>query len=139
VGRWVDAGAPARARVRTRAFAALALEAVGVAARTLELATEHARSREQFGRPIGSYQAIAHRLADAYVETELARSLAYWAAWCLAEDDPQAPVAAAAAKAHAADAAVGVCERAIQTAGGTGFTWEHPLHRYYRRALWIQG
>jgi alkylation response protein AidB-like acyl-CoA dehydrogenase len=138
LGRLAEPTGPAPARVRTRAFAALALEAVGVASHALELATGHARTREQFGRPIGSYQAIAHRLADGYVDTELARSLAYWAAWCLAEGDPQAPVAAAAAKAQAADAAVAVCERAIQTAGGTGFTWEHPLHRYYRRALWIQ-
>jgi alkylation response protein AidB-like acyl-CoA dehydrogenase len=138
LGRIARPVEPAPARVRTRAYAALALEAVGVASHALGVATEHARSREQFGRPIGSYQAVAHSLADGYVETELARSLAYWAAWCLTVGDSQAPVAAAAAKARAADAAVEVCERAIQTAGGAGFTWEHPLHRYYRRALWIQ-
>jgi alkylation response protein AidB-like acyl-CoA dehydrogenase len=122
---------------RTRAFAALAAEAVGIAQRALELGVEHARTREQFGRPIGVYQAISHPLSDTYVETELARSLAYWAAWCVDEDQAQAPVAAASAKAFASEAAVAACERAIQVHGGIGFTWEHPLHRYYKRAQWI--
>jgi alkylation response protein AidB-like acyl-CoA dehydrogenase len=126
------------AAIRTRALAALAVEAVGVAGRALELAVDYVRTREQFGRPIGVYQAVSHRLADTYAETELARSLAYWAAWCIAEDDPQAPLAAAAAKAWAADAAVAATERAIQAHGGIGFTWEHVLHRYYKRALGIQ-
>ncbi|TME70401.1 MAG: acyl-CoA dehydrogenase, partial [Chloroflexi bacterium] len=98
----------------------------------------HAKSREQFGRPIGAYQAVSHKLADTYVETELARSLAYWAAWCIAEDDGQAELAASAAKTYAAEGAVAACERAIQVHGGMGFTWDHPLHRYYKRALWIE-
>jgi alkylation response protein AidB-like acyl-CoA dehydrogenase len=125
-------------QLRLRALAALACEAVGVAQRALELAVEYARSREQFGRPIGVYQAVSHSLADAYVETELARSLAYWAAWSVAEQDEDAPVAVAAAKAYAGDAAVSTCERAIQAHGGIGFTWEHILHRLYKRAQWIQ-
>jgi alkylation response protein AidB-like acyl-CoA dehydrogenase len=124
--------------LRPRALAALAAEAVGVGERALELGIEHAKTREQFGRPIGVYQAVSHKLADSYVETQLARSLAYWAAWCVAEDDPQAEVAAAAAKAYAAEAAVAACERSIQVLGGIGFTWEHMLHRYYKRAQWIQ-
>jgi Acyl-CoA dehydrogenase, C-terminal domain len=119
-------------------LAALALEAVGIAQKALELGVDHAKSREQFGRPIGVYQAVSHRLADTYVETELARSLAYWAAWCVAEEDEEAPLAIAAAKSYAADAAVAACERSIQVHGGIGFTWEHVLHRYYKRALWIQ-
>jgi alkylation response protein AidB-like acyl-CoA dehydrogenase len=119
-------------------LAALSLEAVGIAQKALELAVEYARTREQFGRKIGVYQAVSHKLADTYVETELARSLAYWAAWCVAEEDEQAPVAVAAAKAYAGDAAVAACERSIQIHGGIGFTWEHVLHRYYKRALWIQ-
>ena len=102
-------------------------------------AIEHAKTREQFGKPIGVYQAVSHQLADTYADVELARSLAYWAAWCVAEDDEQAPVAAAAAKAFAAEAAVAACERSIQVHGGTGFTWEHPLHRFYKRALWLEG
>jgi alkylation response protein AidB-like acyl-CoA dehydrogenase len=122
-----------------RALVALACEAVGVAQRALDLAIEHAKTREQFGKPIGVYQAVSHKLADTYVETELARSLAYWAAWCVAEDDPQAELAAAAAKSTAGEAAVAACERSIQVHGGTGFTWEHVLHRYYKRAQWIDG
>jgi Acyl-CoA dehydrogenase, C-terminal domain len=119
-------------------LAALALEAVGIGKKALELAVEYAQEREQFGRKIGVYQAVSHQLADTFVETELARSLAYWAAWCVAEEDEQAPVATAAAKAYAADAAVAACERSIQVHGGIGFTWEHVLHEYYKRALWIQ-
>jgi alkylation response protein AidB-like acyl-CoA dehydrogenase len=122
-----------------RARVAFACEAVGVAQRALELGITHASTRQQFGKPIGVYQAVSHKLADTYADVELARSLAYWAAWCVAEDDEQAPVAAAAAKAFATDAAVSACERAIQVHGGTGFTWEHPLHRFYKRALWLQG
>ena len=119
-------------------LAALSLEAVGIASKALELGIVHAKAREQFGRPIGVYQAVSHPLADTYVETELARSLAYWAAWCVAEDDEQGPIAAAAAKSYAGDVAVAACERSIQVHGGIGFTWEHVLHRYYKRALWIQ-
>ncbi|HEY8104105.1 MAG TPA: acyl-CoA dehydrogenase family protein [Gaiellaceae bacterium] len=123
--------------VRLRLLAALAVEAVGVAQKALELGVEYVSQREQFGKKIGTYQAVSHPLADTYVETELARSLAYWAAWCVAEDDEQAPVAVAAAKAQAAETAVAACERSIQVHGGTGFTWEHVLHRYYKRAQWI--
>ena len=124
--------------IRNRSLAALALEACGLARRALEYAVEHAQTREQFGRPIGVYQAVSHPLADAYTQLELARSLALWAAWCVAESDEQAAVAAAAAKAFAAEAAVQVCETAIQVHGGIGFTWEHVLHRLYKRALWIE-
>ena len=124
--------------LRTRSLAILALEAAAVGARALELAVEYAKTRTQFGRPIGSYQAVSHPLASSYTELELARSLAWWAAWCVAQDDPDAPIAAASACAEAADAAVTACERAIQAHGGIGFTWEHVLHRLYKRALGIQ-
>jgi alkylation response protein AidB-like acyl-CoA dehydrogenase len=123
---------------RSRLRAALALEAVGVAQRALDLGVEHANERQQFGKAIGVYQAVSHSLVDAFMATELARSLAYWAAWCVAENDDQASTAAGAAKAYAAEAAVSACERAIQVHGGIGFTWEHPLHRFYKRAQWIQ-
>ncbi len=123
---------------RPRLRAALALEAVGVAQRALDWGVEHAKERQQFGKAIGVYQAVSHSLVDAFMATELARSLAYWAAWCVAEADDQAPTAAAAAKSCAAEAAVSACERAIQVHGGIGFTWEHPLHRFYKRAQWIQ-
>jgi alkylation response protein AidB-like acyl-CoA dehydrogenase len=125
-------------RPENERLAILALEAVGIGKKALELGIEHAQNREQFGRKIGVYQAVSHRLADTFVETELARSLAYWAAWCVAEDDGQAPIAVAGAKAYASDAAVAACERSIQVHGGIGFTWEHVLHEYYKRALWIQ-
>ena len=124
--------------IRRRLLAGLALEAVGVGSVALELTVDYARTREQFGRPIGVYQAVSHPLADSYRELELARSLALWAAWTVAENDPDAPLAAAAAKAYAAEAAVTACERAIQLHGGIGFTWEHPLHRLYKRAQGIQ-
>jgi alkylation response protein AidB-like acyl-CoA dehydrogenase len=123
---------------REEQLASLSLEAVGIASKALELAVEYAKAREQFGRPIGVYQAVSHKLADTFVETELARSLAYWAAWCVAEQDDEATVAVAAAKAYCGDAAVDACERSIQVHGGIGFTWEHVLHEYYERALWIQ-
>ena len=126
------------AEIRARALTALALESCGVAGRALELAIEHVSTREQFGRPIGAYQAVSHRLADAYTQLELSRSLALWAAWCVAESDVQATVAAAAAKTSAAETAVAVCETAIQVHGGIGFTWEHELHRLYKRALGIE-
>ena len=125
-------------RSKDEQLATLALEAVGIAAKALELGVEYASTREQFGRKIGVYQAVSHPLVDIYVETELSRSLAYWAAWCVSEGDEQASVAAAAAKAYASDAAVAACERSIQVHGGIGFTWEHVLHRYYKRALAIQ-
>ncbi|MFN2545783.1 MAG: acyl-CoA dehydrogenase family protein [Actinomycetota bacterium] len=123
--------------IRDRALAALALEAVGVADRALELAVEHAKTRRQFDRPIGVFQAVSHKLADAYVEVENARSLAYYAGWAVANGADEASMAAAGAKGYAAEAAIDVCEKAIQAHGGIGFTWEHPLHRYYKRALWI--
>jgi alkylation response protein AidB-like acyl-CoA dehydrogenase len=119
-------------------LAAVALEAAGIARRALEFSVEHAKTREQFGRPIGVYEAVSHPLANTYVESELARSLAYWAAWCVSERDEQAEIAVVAAKSYAGDVAVAACERAIQVLGGIGFTWEHPLHTYYKRALWIQ-
>jgi alkylation response protein AidB-like acyl-CoA dehydrogenase len=124
--------------LRSRSLAILALEAVGVGARAVELTVGYVADREQFGRRIGTYQAVSHPLASSHAEIELARSLAWWAAWCVAHDEEAAPVATAAAKADAADAAVLACERAIQAHGGIGFTWEHVLHRLYKRALWLQ-
>jgi alkylation response protein AidB-like acyl-CoA dehydrogenase len=125
--------------VRRRLLAALALEAVGIGSTAIELALGYVSNREQFGRKIGSYQAISHSLVDGYVAVELSRSLAYWAAWAVAEDDPEAGLAVAAAKSQATEAAVLACEKSIQAHGGIGFTWEHPLHRYYKRALWLEG
>jgi alkylation response protein AidB-like acyl-CoA dehydrogenase len=125
--------------VRRRLLAALALEAVGIGSKVTELAIAYVSEREQFGKKIGSYQAISHAVVDAYVAVELARSLAYWAAWCVAVVDEQVDLAVAAAKSQATEAAVLACETSIQAHGGIGFTWEHPLHRYYKRALWLEG
>jgi alkylation response protein AidB-like acyl-CoA dehydrogenase len=122
----------------TRVLTAVAAEALGVAQRALELAVEYAKERQQFGKPIGIYQAIAYPLADTFGDVELARSLAYAAAWKLDNDPEDAPRAAAAAKTFATEAAVAACERAIQVFGGIGFTWEHPIHWFYKRALWLQ-
>ena len=119
--------------------AAAAAEALGVAQRALDLGVEHAKTRTQFGKPVGTYQAVSHPLAQTYTDVELSRSLVYWAAWCVAQEDDRAPLAAASAKAFATEAAVAACERSIQVHGGIGFTWEHPLHRFYKRAIWLEG
>ncbi len=124
---------------RNRLLAAVALEAVGIGSKATELAIAYVSDREQFGKKIGTYQAVSHAIVDAYVAVELARSLAYWAAWAVAEDDEQADLACAAAKSQAAEAAVRACETSIQVHGGIGFTWEHVLHRYYKRALYLEG
>jgi alkylation response protein AidB-like acyl-CoA dehydrogenase len=129
--------------MRRRALAGLALESVGVAQWALANATAHASHRQQFGRIIGTYQAVSHRIADVFVRTELARSLAYRAAWFVAtsETEPDAvdpgvvDSACAAAKAAGTEAAVVATEAAIQVLGGIGMTWEHLAHRYYKRAL----
>jgi alkylation response protein AidB-like acyl-CoA dehydrogenase len=123
---------------RRQQLAAHALEAVGIGSRAVEMAIPYISEREQFGKKIGTYQAVSHPVVDAYVAVELARSLAYWAALCVATGDPQADVACAAAKAHATEAAVQACETSIQVHGGIGFTFEHPLHRYYKRALALE-
>jgi alkylation response protein AidB-like acyl-CoA dehydrogenase len=125
-------------QVRMRALCAAAAEAVGVGQRALDISAAYASERQQFGRPIGSYQAVSHRIADIYVAVQLARSLTYWAAWCVAGQDAQVATATAAAKSAAGAAAVRACESAIQCVGGIGFTWEHPLHRFYKRAQWLE-
>src|SRR5262249_12297521 len=121
--------------LRRRALAALAAEAVGVAQRALELGVEHAGQREQFGRRIGVYQAVSHRLADAFVAVEGARALPPWAARAGQHHAPPARAPGAPAKAQAPRAARLACPGALPGHGGIGFTWEHPLHRFYKRAL----
>jgi len=131
------AAAPVLRATRRRVLSLLACEAVGVTRRALDLAVDYARTRTQFERPIGSYQGVSHRLSNVYAALALARSLAYRAAWCVSADDPAADEAVATASVAAARAAVGGCEDAIQAMGGIGFTWDHPLHRFYKRAEWI--
>jgi alkylation response protein AidB-like acyl-CoA dehydrogenase len=98
------------------------------------MARDYALQRYAFGRPIGSFQAIKHKLADVYVATELARSNAYYGAWALARDAPELPEAAAAARISASEAYFLAAKENIQVHGGMGYTWEFDCHLYYRRA-----
>jgi alkylation response protein AidB-like acyl-CoA dehydrogenase len=122
----------------TRAFdiaaTALVAEMVGGMQRSLDITVEYAKMRKQFGHPIGMYQAVQHQCADMYLETESARSAAYYAAWTLEDNAPDAAVAVSIAKMYASDAARTVGNRGIQVHGGMGFTWENDLHLYYKRA-----
>jgi alkylation response protein AidB-like acyl-CoA dehydrogenase len=113
---------------------ALAAENVGVAQRAMEMAVAYAKDRKQFDRPIGSYQAVSHRCAQMLLEVEGARSLSYWAAWALDHEPATAPRAAAMAKAYASDAGFRVAASALQVHGGIGFTWEHDVHFFLKRA-----
>jgi alkylation response protein AidB-like acyl-CoA dehydrogenase len=112
----------------------LAVEQVGAAQHLLDLAVEYAKSRLQFGRPIGSFQAVKHRLADVMVDIEHARSAAYHAIWALTDGSDDATLAASIAQATASAAFVRAATDAIQTLGGIGFTWEHQAHLYFKRA-----
>lgn len=117
-----------------RAAALLAFEQVGGADACLAMATAYAKERHAFGRPIGSFQAIKHKLADVYIATELARSNAYYGAWALAHDAPELALAAATARVAATEAFHVAAKENIQTHGGMGFTWQMDCHLYYRRA-----
>jgi alkylation response protein AidB-like acyl-CoA dehydrogenase len=112
----------------------LAAENVGVAQRTMEMAVEYAKDRTQFDRPIGAYQAVSHRCAQMLLEVEGSRSLCYWAAWALDNEPQTGPRAASAAKAYAGDAGFRVAASALQVHGGIGFTYEHDLHFFLKRA-----
>lgn len=116
------------------ATTAAVAEMVGGMQRTLDMTVEYAKTRKQFGKTIGSFQAVQHQCADMYLETESSRSAAYYAAWALQENVPDASVAVSIAKIYASDACRTVGNRGIQIHGGMGFTWEHDLHLYYRRA-----
>jgi alkylation response protein AidB-like acyl-CoA dehydrogenase len=120
--------------VLNRAAVMLAFEQVGGADRALEMAKAYALERYAFGRPIGSYQAIKHKLADIYIKNELARSNAYFGAWALATGAAELPVAAAAARVSACEAFWFAAKENIQTHGGMGFTWAVDCHLFYRRA-----
>jgi alkylation response protein AidB-like acyl-CoA dehydrogenase len=116
------------------ATAALCAEMTGGMQRTLELTVAYAKTRKQFGKPIGIFQAVQHLCADMYLETESSRSATYYAAWALEENVPDAAAAISVAKIYASDASRNVGNRGIQVHGGMGFTWENDIHLYYRRA-----
>ena len=116
------------------ATVALAAELVGGMQHALEVTVEYAKTRKQFGKPIGMFQAVQHQCADMYLETESSRSAVYYAGWALEENSPDSAVAVSIAKMYASDAARTVGNRSIQIQGGMGFTWENDVHLYYRRA-----
>jgi alkylation response protein AidB-like acyl-CoA dehydrogenase len=132
--RLVGDGAALRERVLDRARIALAAEQLGGAQRCLDTSVEYAKTRVQFGRPIGSFQAVKHRLADLLVRVESARSAVYWAAWCAAVDDAECALAAPLAHAVATETYLQAAGDAIQIHGGIGFTWEHDAHLHLKRA-----
>ncbi len=129
-----DALASDPAAARDRISIAVAAELVGVAQRVMEMAVEYARDRKQFDRPIGAYQAVSHRCADMLREVESARSTMLWAAWAAEAEPETLPLAASMAKALASDAGWNVTSSALQVHGGIGFTWEHDLHFFLKRA-----
>jgi alkylation response protein AidB-like acyl-CoA dehydrogenase len=136
-GRRIASG-PAAEQAVASALAAgaamLAAEQLGVAERCLEMTVAYLKERRQFGRQIGSFQALKHRVADLWVGVAQARAAARYAAACLAAGDPDSPVAIALAKAVCSDIAVRAAEECLQLHGGIGFTWEHPTHLYLKRA-----
>jgi alkylation response protein AidB-like acyl-CoA dehydrogenase len=133
VGQRGSAAEPFQMAMYTGAIA-LAMEAVGGAQRALEMAVDYAKIRQQFGRPIGSFQAVKHKCADMLVEVEAARSAAYYGVWCASERNDELPLLASLAKSVCADAYFQVAGDNIQVHGGIGYTWEHPAHLYFKRA-----
>ncbi len=121
-------------RVVDRGKVAMCGEMCGGAQKVLEMSVDYAKVREQFGKPIGSFQAIQHKCANMLVEVESSKSATYYAAWAVANDVPEAPLAAAMAKAYCSDAYRHTGGEGIQIHGGIGFTWEHDMHIYFKRA-----
>ena len=130
--------AAALAAAHRAGFVAAAAEALGGARASLDRTVAYAKERVQFGRPIGSFQAYKHRLADMLIEIEQARSAVYWAACAADEDSPEADLAAHAAKSFAADTFFRCAGDMIQLHGGIGFTWEHDAHLLFKRARALQ-
>jgi alkylation response protein AidB-like acyl-CoA dehydrogenase len=125
---------PALSKTLDQAAACIANEMVGGAQKVLDMSVEYAKVRVQFGRPIGSFQAIKHKCADMLLEVESGKSAAYYAAWAAAEDNDELPVVASLAKAYCSDAYFHAAAENIQIHGGIGFTWEHDAHLYFKRA-----
>ena len=128
-------GWPILRRTLDIATAALSAEMVGTAQKALDIAVDYAKTRVQFGKPIGSFQAVKHKCVDMMVAVENTRSLTYYACWTVDERLSEAATAVPMAKAYASDMAKNVTSEAIQVHGGIGFTWEHDMHLYHRRAL----
>ena len=133
LGSTVD-GFAAFSKTLDQAAVALSNEMMGGAQKVLEMSVEYAKVRVQFGRPIGSFQAIKHKCADMLLEVESGKSAAYYASWAAAEDNDELPVVAALSKAYCSEAYFHAAAENIQIHGGIGFTWEHPAHLYFKRA-----
>jgi alkylation response protein AidB-like acyl-CoA dehydrogenase len=131
----VGAGWPTVQRTLDQAMAGLCAEMVGTGQQALDMAVAYAKERVQFGKPIGSFQAVKHKCVDMMVQVENARSLTYYAAWTVDENVPEARQAVPMAKAYCSDMCKTVTSEAIQVHGGIGFTWEHDMHLFYRRGL----
>ena len=129
-----DKAWPALKRALEWATAALCAEMVGGVQKVLETSTEYAKTRHQFGKPIGIYQAVSHKVADMLVLSESGRSATYYASWAVDADAPDRSLAASMAKAYVSDAYRKVAGDGIQVHGGIGFTWEHDMHLYFKRA-----
>ena len=117
-----------------RAAVLFAFEQVGGAQTSLDEAKKYSVERYAFGKPIGSFQALKHRMADMYVKNELAKSNAYYGAWALSSDSVELPVAAAGARVSASEAFHFASKENLQIHGGVGFTWEYDCHLFYRRS-----
>jgi alkylation response protein AidB-like acyl-CoA dehydrogenase len=133
-----NGGWPVWEWVRDRALVALAADAVGGSEKVLHDSVAYAKQRVQFGKPIGVHQAIKHKCADMLIEVESSKSIAYYAAWAVAEDLDEAPLAAAMAKAYTSDAYRKCSAENIQIHGGVGFTWEYDCHLYFKRAKAVE-
>jgi alkylation response protein AidB-like acyl-CoA dehydrogenase len=136
-GRMIASGTEAEATVDaalSAGAAAVAAEQLGLAQRCLDMTVSYVKERHQFGRPVGSFQALKHRLADVWVAVTQARAASRYAADCLASDHPDSAVAVALAKSACSETAVKAAQECVQLHGGIGFTWEHPAHLYLKRA-----
>ena len=122
------------ARVIDKATVGLCAEMCGGAQKVLDMTVEYAKIRQAFGRPIGSYQGVKHKAADMLVDVENSKSITYYAAWAMDEGVAEGPLAVSMAKAYVSDAFRRVAGAGIQLHGGIGFTWEHDLHLYFKRA-----
>lgn len=131
-------GAPAFARLLDRAAAVVTAETIGAAEAALRLTVDYARERVQFGSPIGRFQGVKHPLAEMHVDVESFKSLLYYAAWCLDQDDPETPRFVSMAKAYAGEAFARIGIDGVQLHGGVGYTWEYDIQMYLKRSKWAR-
>ncbi len=134
----VNAGWPVLEDVLRWTAVAATAEMLGCSRKSLEMSVDYVKVRQQFGQPVGAFQAVKHQCADMLLEVEQSHAATYYAAWALAANSPDAAMAASVAKAYVSEAARKVCGNAIQVHGGIGFTWEYDLHLYFKRAKYLE-